>query len=208
MRALIRITVLLLCLILLTALTGCSFELPFNFSSNTQTSSPEPTAEIANNSPDYGINPETFPENSNPATLEELVDRLNDWYTNMTEEERKEQELEGINFRFQAKDNDILVIKTWMDGIASLVYRASVGDTDALKEYEDFLITNRDDVAEIQNAGLEKFETELGFKVSNVEFWIMNDINPDNLLVIIKNGQVVYDTVYGINLIDLGSATN
>lgn len=202
-----RAIFILLCLILLTVMTGCSFELPFNFSNKTQTNTPEPTTGTTNNSPDYGINPETF-ENNNPATLEQFADKLNNEFANMTEEERKQQELEGINFSFQAKDNDILVVKAWIDGVASLVYRASVGDADALKEYEDFLVTNRDEVAEIQNTGLEKFETEFGFKVSNVEFWIMNDINPDNLLVIIKNGQVVYDTVYGINLIDLGSSTN
>ena len=195
----------MLCAVFSISLAGCSFSLPFINNNQTPTYSPVPTG-AETSTPDFGIDPEAFEDEDETPTLEEYVDYINTEYENMSDEERAE--LDGVNFKFQAKDNNILVMKVWVDGVAALVYGASNGDKDALAEYDDFLASNREEAENIHHEFLDGSEEDFGVKISGIEFWIMNDVNPDNLLIIFKNGQVVYDTVYGINLMDLGSAVS
>ena len=193
-----RYFLLVLIIILSVLLCGCS--MPFN---NNKAGVPKP---VVTPTPRPTTNEEIDEANNveenNP--LQEIADNANEIFASMTDEEKKEEGLEGVNISFEPKDENTLIMKIAEDGVAGLVYRASHGDSDALKEYDEYLITMRDGLPAFEKAIIEQVNDD-NVKLNGVEFWLMNDVNQDNKLVIIKNSQVVYDTVYEINLLDLGS---
>lgn len=201
-----RIISIVFCFALIVLLCGCSFDLPHIPAEKSPTNSSETIDEQKDSLLESGKNPkdaETKEESKKMA--QEFADILNEEFANMSDEERKEAGFEGIKMKCLIRDDSVFVIQVQIEGFAGTVYSASTGDKDALAVYDEILITNRDELANWKEDFGQSFED---FNIKELELWIMNDINPDNVLVILKNGQVVYDVVYGINLIDLGSSSN
>ncbi len=92
----------------------------------------------------------------------------------------------------------------WIDGLASEAYFASQGNTETLDGYIEGLKELASQFAEIQSGLNDRLE-EAGLPATEIEVHLMNDVSPEKTIAIIKKGQVVYDTVTGLDLRSVGS---
>ncbi len=106
---------------------------------------------------------------------------------------------EGITGDAEAVDEETIIVRIWAEGSANEAFMASSGDTSRIETYANSLA----DMVELQKTLQESFSDES--MPMEIILYVMNDVNRENTLTIVRNGQVVYDAATGINLIDMGS---
>ena len=111
---------------------------------------------------------------------------------------------EGASCVLEVSDQGTLILRMWIDGLASEAYFASQGNTETLDGYIEGLKELASQFAEIQSGLNDRLE-EVGLPATEIEVHLMNDVSPEKTIAIIKKGQVVYDTVTGLDLRSVGS---
>lgn len=111
---------------------------------------------------------------------------------------------QGISCLLEVSDQGILILRLWIEGAASEAYFASRGNTETLNGYIEGLKEIASQSTEFQSV-INDALTGLGLPATEVELHLMNDVSPEKTIAIVKKGQVIYDTVTGIDLRSVGS---
>lgn len=133
-------------------------------------------------------------------SLEDFASELTDLFNDLLIESSEE----GITCAIEVSDQETLILKLWIVGSANEAYFASLGDQETLDGYIEGLKEITSQFYDIQS-GINDRLAEVGLPVTEVEIHLMNDVSPDKTIAIIKKGQVVYDTVTGLDLRTVGS---
>ena len=121
----------------------------------------------------------------------------------VTEEYKADPE-EGMDAAFEVGTDGNLIYRVWVDGYSSDAYWASQGDEASLTAYSDGLKELVDGFADAQSSINQQLQA-VGLPPAELEIHLMNDVNRDNTISIIKKGRVVYDSVLGIDMMGVGS---
>lgn len=115
----------------------------------------------------------------------------------------KENAEEGVDGTVEVGPDGILILRLWIDGFSSDAYWASQGSEASVTAYTDELLEVEAGFSELQeniNQGL----LAAGLPKTEIELHIMNDVNRENTITIIKKGRVVYDNALGIDMLGVG----
>ena len=110
---------------------------------------------------------------------------------------------DGMDAAFEVGKNGSLIYQLWIDGYSSDAYWASQGDEASVTAYSDGLKELVDGFSEIQDSINQQLQA-VGLPPAEVELHLMNDVNRDNTISIIKKGRVVYDSALGIDMLGVG----
>ena len=110
---------------------------------------------------------------------------------------------EGMDVSFEVGEDGSLIYRLWLDGYSSDAYWASQGDEAAVTAYSDGLKELVDGFDDLQ-ASMNQQLQAVGLPAAPLEIHLMNDVNRDNTISIIKKGRVVYDSALGINMLGVG----
>lgn len=102
----------------------------------------------------------------------------------------------GENFSIESEENVILV-KLWQDGFAMNAELAALGLEENLEIWNGFV-----DSAKQASRNLDTVLRNHGYQDIRLVIMVMNDLNMDNHLLIVKSGQVLYDYVNGIDIFE------
>lgn len=110
---------------------------------------------------------------------------------------------EGVDAVVELGSDGSLIYKLWIDGFSSDAYWASQGDEASITAYSDGLKELVDGFDDFQ-ASINQQLQSVGLPAAPLEFHLMNDVNRDNTISIIKKGRVVYDSALGIDMLGVG----
>lgn len=110
---------------------------------------------------------------------------------------------EGMDAVVELGSNGSLIYKLWIDGFSSDAYWASQGDEASITAYSDGLKELVDGFDDFQ-ASINQQLQSVGLPAAPLELHLMNDVNRDNTISIIKKGRVVYDSALGIDMLGVG----
>lgn len=110
---------------------------------------------------------------------------------------------EGVDAIIEVGKDGSLIYRIWLDGFSADAYWASQGDEESVTAYSNELKELIDGFADIQ-ASINQQLQAVGLPETNIEIHLMNDVNRDNTISIIKKGRVVYDSALGIDMLGVG----
>lgn len=92
------------------------------------------------------------------------------------------------NYRIEW-DEDVLVVSIWSDGVAEGAGLAKRGNAECAASWNE-LTANFEQLCKTTLEGAENNGLDI-----SVEYRVLNDINTDNILLMVRNGIVIYDAV-------------
>lgn len=104
----------------------------------------------------------------------------------------------GSNYSVKQDDN-MLIVSVWNDGVAAGAALAQQGNAEMINAWmgmSDNMVVLCDSVRVLLDQN--------GHTLTTAVVNVVNDANRDNLLLTVKDGAVVYDCVYGIDLLNIG----
>ena len=110
---------------------------------------------------------------------------------------------EGMDVSFEVGKDGSLIYRLWLDGYSSDAYWASQGDEASVTAYSDGLKELVDGFGDLQSSINQQLQA-VGLPAAPLEIHLMNDVNRDNTISIIKKGRVVYDSALGIDMLGVG----
>lgn len=148
----------------------------------------------------YGLNiPEEMLDTFNQGLSYSLEDFVRD--ANIALKENSE---EGFDAEVEISKDGTLIYRLWIDGFSSDAYWASQGDEESVNLYTEELKELVDGFPSLQ----EQIDNQMiiaNLPTTEIELHLMNDVNKDNTISIIKKGRVVYDSALGIDMLGVGS---
>ena len=133
---------------------------------------------------------------------ETITYTLEDYALDLTAAMNEDPE-EGIDCSVEVNDDGLLLFRFWIDGLSGDAYRAAQGDKEYIDIYTDEIKSIVDEFWDLQNTINDQLQ-EVGLPETEIEIHIMNDVNRNNTMSIIKKGGVVFDTTAGIDLLSVG----
>lgn len=116
----------------------------------------------------------------------------------------KEYFEEGVDGEIELSKDGTLIYRLWIDGFSSDAYWASQGDEESVNMYTEELKELVDDFPSLQET-IDNQMIIANLPSTEIELHLMNDVNRDNTISIIKKGRVVYDSALGIDMLGVGS---
>ena len=119
----------------------------------------------------------------------------------------KDNPEEGFEMTIEVGHEGTLIIKAWIDGFSSDAYWASLGNEEDVATYTDELKEIVEGFPQLQDA-INQQLVAAGLPKTEIEFHLMNDVNRENTISIIKKDKIVYDSVLGIDMLGVGTNMN
>ncbi len=119
----------------------------------------------------------------------------------------KETPEEGLEIAVEVGPDGTLIFKMWADGFSSDAYWASQGSEESVSAYTDALKMIIDEFAQLQDDVNQRL-VAVGLPKTEIELQLMNDVNRNNTISVIKKGTVVYDSALGIDMLGIGTNMN
>ena len=95
----------------------------------------------------------------------------------------------GSNYNIN-NDDSAVTLNIWPNGVGAEAYSASTGNVENIKSWSKRVYSMRE-----LSPDLIKKMADAGYKGMSVIINVLNDENTDNILLTVKNGQVMYNWV-------------
>lgn len=95
----------------------------------------------------------------------------------------------GTEFEFERVDN-VIIYKTWSDGMAAVVAAANNGATGAVETWENTI-----SAMELTRDSIQNIVDSCGFSDYEVQLFLLNDVNTDNVLLVVGKDGVLSNAV-------------
>ena len=105
----------------------------------------------------------------------------------------------GTNYKV-SEDDGVLNVSVWNDGVAAGAMMAAQGNKETLEAWDDM----RDGIVELSES-IRTLLDENGHRATSSTVSVINEVSRDRSVLIVQDGYVVYDYVYGIDMLGVGN---
>lgn len=105
----------------------------------------------------------------------------------------------GTNYKV-SEDDGVLNVSVWNDGVAAGAMMAAQGNKETLEAWDSM----RDSIIELSES-IRTLLDENGHRATSSTVSVLNEVSRDKSVLIVQDGYVVYDYVYGIDMLGVGN---